>query len=308
MPDVTVIVPTHDRASLLKQHLGALGGQSFARRSTEWIVVCDGCGDDSADVAHAAGADQVIELPGEGAAAARNAGLDAATSRFVLFLDDDIIPGPGWVKALVEDNRPGEAKVLHMGYCPFAPSAIQTYLDRRNAAWYEAKLRSLSDPDHAWQFTDFFGGNFGAARDDLRKIGGFDVRFRLFEDAELGFRALNAGWTIRFVPSARAEHHAHRAVSEYGRQAFRSGEVDVLFASVHPEVRNSLRLGIRRPPLKHALGSVWRGMAIRSALGLRLVERAVQLGEVLRLHPVLDLFYPLIWDGEYWRGVAGLSP
>jgi glycosyltransferase involved in cell wall biosynthesis len=304
MPDVSIIVPTHDRASMLREHLRALADQTYPRRFTEWIVVCDGCSDDSAQVARAAGADQVLELDGKGAGAARNAGLAAATSPLVLFLDDDIIPSRCWVQALVDDFQPGEARVLHMGYCPFAPSAAQTHLDRRNAAWYEAKLTPLRDPGHDWQFTDFFGGNFAAGRDDLRALGGFDTRFLLFEDAELGLRALNADWTIRFVPSARADHHAHRGLPEYGRQAFRSGQIDVLFAQVHPKARESLRLGIPRRPLKRALGSAWRAMAIHSALSLRVVERAAQIAEWLRLRPVLDLFYSLIWDGEYWRGVA----
>ena len=65
MPDITVIVPTHNRASLLAKHLGALEVQTFPRLATEWIVVCDGCHDDSASVARGAGADRVIEL-GEG--------------------------------------------------------------------------------------------------------------------------------------------------------------------------------------------------------------------------------------------------
>jgi GT2 family glycosyltransferase len=304
MPDVSVVVPTHNRAALLREHLRALAAQSYPRRSTEWIVVCDGCTDGSSTVARDAGADQVIEQEGRGAAAARNAGLAAATAPFVAFLDDDIIPDAGWLDALVQDSSATDTSVLHMGYCPYAASAIRTYLDRRNAAWYEAKLRHLSDPGHSWRFTDFFGGNFGANRDALQALGAFDERFTLFEDAELGLRALEAGWQIRFVPTARAEHHAHREVAEYGRQAFRSGQVDVLFARIHPEIASSLRIGIQRPPLKRAAGTVWRAMTHRSNLGVRAVEGGARLAERLSLRPVLNLLYALLWDGQYWRGVA----
>src|ERR1700737_4354862 len=164
MPDVSVVVPTHNRASLLREHLRALGAQTYPRLSTEWVVVCDGCGDNSAQVAMEGGADQVIELEGRGAAAARNAGLAASSAPVVAFLDDDIIPTPGWLQALTDDVGPAAVQTLHMGYCPYAPMAIRTHLDRRNAAWYEAKLRPLSDPAHAWRFTDFFGGNFAADR------------------------------------------------------------------------------------------------------------------------------------------------
>lgn len=304
MPEVTVIVPTHNRAQLLREHLSALAAQTFPRSATEWIVVCDGCKDDSATVAREAGADCVIELDGRGAAAARNAGLNAATTPLVAFLDDDIIPAPWWLWSLVNDAGINPGKTLHMGYCPFAPSAIKTHLDRRNATWYEQKLQPLQDADHDWQFTDFFGGNFAADRQALSELGGFDPRFALFEDAELALRALQAGWQIRFVKAARAEHHAHREVAEYGRQAFRSGQVDVLFARIHPEAASSLRIGMRRRPIKRQAGNLWRTATTKSTLALRAVARGAQLGERFSPRPVLDLLYALLWDGEYWRGVA----
>jgi len=297
-------VPTHNRAPLLRQHLSALASQTFPRAATEWIVVCDGCRDDSATVARDAGADRVIELDGRGAAAARNAGLEAASAQLVAFLDDDIIPAPWWLWALVDDAGANPGRTLHMGYCPYSPKAIRSHLDRRNAGWYEAKLQPLQDPNHEWQFTDFFGGNFAADRKALTELGGFDSRFALFEDAELALRALKAGWQIRFVKAARAEHHAHREVAEYGRQAFRSGQIDVLFAAVHPEAAPSLRIGMRRPAIKRQIGNVWRALTSHNTLGVRAVARGAQIGERFSPRPVLDLLYALLWDGEYWRGVA----
>jgi len=304
MPNVSVVVPTHNRAAMLQAHLRALAAQTYPRQSSEWIVVCDGCTDDSARVAREAGADQVIEQEGRGAAAARNAGLAASSAPVVAFLDDDIVPTPGWLQALIDDAGGADTTTLHMGYCPFAPAAIRTHLDRRNAAWYEAKLRPLRDPTHAWRFTDFFGGNFAADRQALADLGGFDSRFALFEDAELGLRALNAGWRIRFVAAAEAAHHAHREVADYGRQAFRSGQVDVLLARVHPDAAGSLRLGIKRPWLKRGAGALWRATARRSTLGVRAVEFGARTGERFSARPVLDLLYALLWDGQYWRGVA----
>jgi GT2 family glycosyltransferase len=231
-------------------------------------------------------------------------GLDAATAPYVAFLDDDIIPSADWLQKLITDIHPSEEHVLHMGYCPYALSAIRSHLDQRNASWYESKLRPLKDPAHIWRFTDFFGGNFAADRASLLALGGFDQRFALFEDAELALRALKAGWRIRFVSTARAEHHAHREVAEYGRQAFRSGQVDVLFAQVHPEAVVSLRLGIRRTWAKRAAGAVWRAFTRHASLGIDAVERAAQLGESFSPRPLLDVLYALLWDGQYWRGVA----
>jgi len=304
MPDVSVVVPTHNRASLLKVHLRALAEQSFPRKSTEWIIVCDGCIDDSAQVARDAGSDWVIEQVGSGPAAARNAGLAAATAPIVLFLDDDIIPTEGWVQALVDDFESDDSKVLHMGYCPHAPTGIVTHLDRRNAAWYESKIAVLREPGYRLGFTDFFGGNFGVDRGEFRLFGAFDPSFWLAEDFEMAFRALHSGWQIRFVPAARAEHHAHRDAHAYGDQAFRAGQADAMFVRVHPEVAPHVRIGIKRRPLKRVAGAAWRGLSLRSPAGVGLAERLAPIAERVKARALLDVLYPLLWDGQYWRGVA----
>ena len=289
---------------MLGTHLRALATQTYPRQATEWIIVCDGCIDDSARVAREAGADQVIDQIGGGPAAARNTGLAAASAPIVLFLDDDIIPTPGWVQALVDDFSPTETKMLHMGYCPHAPGGIVTHLDRRNAAWYESKIAALRQPGYRLRFTDFFGGNFGVDRAEFRLLGGFDASFWLAEDFEMAFRALHSGWQVRFVPAARAEHHAHRDAHAYGDQAFRAGKADAMFVRVHPEVAPHVRIGIKRRPLKRAAGTVWRGLSLRSAAGVRLVERLVPVAERIKARALLDVLYPLLWDGQYWRGVA----
>ena len=256
-------------------------------------------------MAREAGADQVIEQPGSGPAAARNAGLAAATAPMVLFLDDDIIPRSAWVQALVDDFGPSDAKLLHMGYCPHAPTGIVTHLDRRNAAWYESKIQVLRQPGYRPGFTDFFGGNFGVDRGEFRLLGGFDPSFWLAEDFEMAFRALNSGWQIRFVPAARAEHHAHRDAHAYGDQAFRAGQADAMFVRVHPEVAPHVRIGIKRRPLKRVAGAVWRGLSLQTAAGVGIVERLASFAERVKAREVLDVLYPLLWDGNYWRGVAG---
>ena len=289
---------------MLKRHLDALSGQTYPRRAVEWIVVCDGCSDDSAALARGAGADQVLEQPTSGPAAARNVGLAAASGHLVCFLDDDIIPDPGWIQAFADDVRPGESKIVHMGYCPHAPASIKTHLDQRNAAWYEGRIESIGRPGRELRFTDFFGGNFAVPRQLFADFGGFDPRFWLAEDYEMAFRALRQGWRIRFVPAARAEHHFHRDAHAYGRQAFRVGQADALLVRVHPEIAPEVRIGLPRRPMKRIAGIGWRVLALRTAVTIDLVERLAFIGERLHTRPLLDLLYALLWDGQYWRGVA----
>ena len=289
---------------MLKEHLHALAAQTYPRQATEWIVVCDGCTDDSAEVARQAGADLVIEQAQAGPAAARNAGLSAATGALLCFLDDDINPDPGWIQALLDDVRPGEGNVLHMGYSPHASACIRTYLDRRNATWYESRIARIGRAGYQPRWSDFDSSNFGAGREDLLALGGFDPRFRLNEDDELSYRAHEAGWRIRFVPGARAEHSFHRDARAYGRQAYLTGSFDALLVRSHPHAAPDIRIGIRRPIWKRPPGWIWKVLALRSAGSVDTLERLAGLGERLRMRFLLDAIYPLIWDGNYWRGVA----
>ena len=45
---------------------------------------------------------------------------------------------------------------------------------------------------------------------------------------------------------------------------------------------------------------------MRTPASLTLVERLAPIGERMKARPILDLIYPLLWDGQYWRGVAAV--
>jgi glycosyltransferase involved in cell wall biosynthesis len=96
---ISVIVPTHNRRALLERKLRALERELG---DFEIIVIADGCADGTVEFLQHFGTKlnvQVLELPGLGAAAARNAGVRASSGRVLLFSDDDVIPRSGWVLA-----------------------------------------------------------------------------------------------------------------------------------------------------------------------------------------------------------------
>ena len=103
-PTIGIVMPTHDRASLLPAALDSVRAQTYER----WhlVVVDDGSTDDTAAVlASARAADDRITVEhtdGLGAAAARNIGLGRVEGDFVTFLDDDNVMHPGWLRAIAE--------------------------------------------------------------------------------------------------------------------------------------------------------------------------------------------------------------
>lgn len=91
-PTVSVVVPSHDRRDQLLGALDSIRGQQLGV-DVEVVVVADRCRDGTAEaVARLAREDdriRVLARDAGGAAAARNAGLEAARGEFVAFLDDD---------------------------------------------------------------------------------------------------------------------------------------------------------------------------------------------------------------------------
>lgn len=96
---VSVVVCTNNGSATLRECLE--GVLALRHASYEVIVVCDGCTDDSAQVARGFARARVIETPRRGLAAARNTGMEAASGEVIAYIDDDAIPDPDWLSNLV---------------------------------------------------------------------------------------------------------------------------------------------------------------------------------------------------------------
>lgn len=86
-PRVSILIPTYNRAALLREALDSVFSQSY--RDFEVIVVDDGSDDDTRDVvAEYAGVEYVYTDHG-GPARARNAGMQRARGEYLCYLDSD---------------------------------------------------------------------------------------------------------------------------------------------------------------------------------------------------------------------------
>lgn len=85
-PMFSVIVPAHNAERYIGIGLDSILDQSF--RDYELIVVCDKCEDNTEHIARGYGA-KVIRTDYGLDGMARNAGLDAARGKWILFMDDD---------------------------------------------------------------------------------------------------------------------------------------------------------------------------------------------------------------------------
>jgi glycosyltransferase involved in cell wall biosynthesis len=109
--ETTVIVPTFDRAELLRDSLGSVLSQS--RPPAEVIVIDDGSSDGTPDVARSFGRDvRYIRQENAGKAAALNRAMGAARNPLIWIVDDDDIACPGALETLTELLR----RAPHAGF------------------------------------------------------------------------------------------------------------------------------------------------------------------------------------------------
>lgn len=114
---VSVVIPAYNAAKFIEKTLETVAAQTF--RDYEIIVVDDGSADDTAGVVESflkaknlSGT--AIKQPNKKIAAARNAGVRAAKSEFVAFLDhDDLWRADKLATVMAEFNAHPEAGLVH---------------------------------------------------------------------------------------------------------------------------------------------------------------------------------------------------
>lgn len=103
LPSVTILMPVHNESKRVPAKIANLLALDYPADRVQIIAIADGCKDDSAESARAAGQGRVdvLELPvWSGKAAALNAGLQRATGELIVFTDVGIMLETGSLQAL----------------------------------------------------------------------------------------------------------------------------------------------------------------------------------------------------------------
>src|SRR5689334_17775365 len=98
---LSIVIPTFRRPRLLNRLLGELLKQAATFGDDVEIIVVDNSPERSAEPIVEALGEAVRYVPEArgGVARARNAGVAASNGRYVIFVDDDQLPVPGWLVA-----------------------------------------------------------------------------------------------------------------------------------------------------------------------------------------------------------------
>ena len=225
-----VVVPTHDRADLLERLVAALERQE-TQRPFSVVVVDDGSRDETRTVLEKLAASTRLPLiplrldPGRGPATARNLGWRATDADVVAFIDDDCVPAPGWLEALVRAAARGG-----MAQGTTLPDPAQA-----SVSGPFSRTLEVTEPTGYYQTC-----NMAYRREVLERLGGFDERFRhpTGEDTDLAWRALEDGVEAEFVGAAIVYHDVRPSNFVAHLRDTRRWEGVVLAVRLHPRLRD----------------------------------------------------------------------
>ena len=191
MPEISVVIPTHNRVRLLQSRAlpSALRQEGVDH---EIIVVDDGSEDETAHVlARLAASDaRVHALHNDrpcGVAAARNVGIHVARAPWIAFLDDDDLWAPWKLAAQLEAVKRNSADWGYAGAIAVTANGepLYEYYSPDPALVAEQLLQSAVVPAGA--------SNVLVRTEVVRSIGGFDERFFQIEDWDLWIRLSERG-------------------------------------------------------------------------------------------------------------------
>ncbi len=200
-PQVSVVVATHNRGAMLKEHLAAV----LCQKGVDYEVVCvdDGSSDDTPTILarHAELYPAVLRYArteNRGPGPARNTGVQMARARLIVIADDDTFPESNWLLRLLAARDKHRADVAAYALHPESLHLpAERYLHYRNLLVTGDAYRR-----------DYIGPAFFLMRRDLYlEAGGFtEARLSAAEDFEFCHRLRRRGVSIVFVPSVSVAH------------------------------------------------------------------------------------------------------
>jgi glycosyltransferase involved in cell wall biosynthesis len=313
--ELSVIVPTRNRADSVCRALDALTRQTADPRRFEVVVVPNDCIDDTAarvDALTLPFEHRIVERRDPGMSTARNAGAATAVGRVLVFMDDDIEPPPGFVDAHAEAHTGAGEQVVAVGAylvpdLPRRPTLLLERLRRLDAEF----ATHQTDPARPLDWRYAVGGNMSMSASLFASLGGFDDAIATYggEDYELAIRAEVAGAVFVFAPDADGYHHRRddHTLDDYLRNARSVGRNDAYIIARHSWVLDALPIGrVDRPRTK--LGRLGRILALDHPVAgdaaVVVLRGAGALLAALRWSRPWNRLVDGLYEYWYWRGAG----
>lgn len=217
MKSISVVIPTHNRASMLLEALQSVFQQSL--QPAEVLVVDDGSTDRTQEIlAHLGNTVQYLRLPNSGVSGARNSGWRSAKGDWIAFLDSDDL----WLP------RKLERQINALAACPSTPLCYTDEIwirngKRVNPCKHHAKHSGLIF-QHCLPRCIISPSSALIRKDVLEELGGFDESLPVCEDYDLWLR-LTSKYPVLFLEEKliikRGGHPEQLSKKFWGMDRFR---------------------------------------------------------------------------------------
>lgn len=224
----SIIIPTFNGASRIVGCLDSLMKQT-AGRDVEILVVDDGSTDNTAKVVAGYSSVRLINQGNAGPASARNRGALEARGTILLFTDDDCVPMPDWLEAMLGPFKDQDVIGAKGVYRTHQKSLTARFVQIE----YEDKYRLMAGLPSI-DFIDTYSAAF--RRDRFLEMTGYDTSFPVAcaEDIELSYRMSARGWKMKFVPAAIVYHTHPDTLSRYLKKKYKFAFWRVLAVRKNP--------------------------------------------------------------------------
>jgi cellulose synthase/poly-beta-1,6-N-acetylglucosamine synthase-like glycosyltransferase len=197
-PVLSLVIAAHDEASVIDGKVRNALALDYPRERLEVIVACDGCTDATAELARAAGADVVLELPRGGKIRAQDAAVERARGEVIAFSDANALWEAGAARALAAAF--GDARVGYAcGQVHFIQAASGRAGDNQEGVYwrYEMAVRELES--RLSSITAGNGAIYATRRDSYIVVDPV-----MGHDLSLPFNVVKRGRRAVYVPEALA--------------------------------------------------------------------------------------------------------
>ncbi|MDR7134958.1 GT2 family glycosyltransferase/glycosyltransferase involved in cell wall biosynthesis [Lysobacter niastensis] len=212
-PRASIVIPVYNQFAHTLNCLRALA-EHPPQSTIEIIVVDDGSSDETeASLLQVQGLRYHRRVVNGGFIAACNDGASLARGEYLVFLNNDTVPQPGWLDALLDtfvqhpDTGLAGAQLIYpdgrlqeAGGIVFADGGGSNY--GRFGAPDDPRYTYLREADYC------SGAAIAIARTLFSRLGGFDTRYApaYYEDTDLGFAVRAAGLRVLYQPASRVLH------------------------------------------------------------------------------------------------------
>jgi GT2 family glycosyltransferase len=297
MIDITVVIPTYNRRTLLREAVDSLRRQTHPADRYEIIIVSDGATDGTDDdyaVSLRAPETRLVrqEKRDFGLARARNLGTRLARGPLVLFFDDDMVAHEQLVEKHVAahfrlgDDVAVRGRVKPSAQLPDTPFCRIVLGDVCRI--YEAEVESARfidfDTALSWQ-TSF-------KRERLIQLGGYDETFRCYgwEDIEFSYRVTQHGLRFFYEPQAVSFHNDQRqTLAAHGARLHQAAAMAPVLFARHPQLAARIPMYRDKGPIQW--GTDAPGLIVRKVVRQVLATRPVMTA-LAGLTPVVERVVP----------------